>query len=329
VKSLRAAVALALTGCGASPTYLQGSGYIADRLATLGWVLLAIACAVVVAIAILVPVAVLRRRAPARADRMSSAGGLSWIVIGGIVIPAVILLGTMIYSLRVLAATQRPKAKPAVAVQVIGHRWWWEVRYPGTRPQETFTTANEIHIPVGVPVQLELTTADVIHSFWIPQLAGKTDLIPGQRNVAWIEADTAGRYWGHCGEYCGLQHANMMMAVVAEAPAQFSAWLERQRRPAPAPSAPVALAGRDVFTRKACAMCHTVRGTEASGVLGPDLTHLASRGTIAAGALTNSHGNLAGWVANPQALKPGVLMPPVPLSPDELHALVGYLRDLR
>jgi len=329
VRSLRAAAALALTGCGASPTYLRGSGYVADRLATLGWVLLAIAAAVVVVIGLLVLAAVLRRRPPASTDRMSSAGGLSWIVIGGIVVPAVILLGSMVYSLRVLAATDRPEAKPALAIQVIGHRWWWEVRYPGSSPQETFTTANEIHVPVGLPVQLELTAADVIHSFWIPQLAGKTDLIPGQRNVAWIEADTAGRYWGHCGEYCGLQHANMMMAVVAEAPAEFSRWLEAQRRPAPTPSLPAALAGRAVFTRTACAMCHTVRGTEASGVMGPDLTHLASRRSIAAGALTNSHGNLAGWIANPQALKPGVLMPAVPLQPDELHALVSYLRDLR
>ena len=206
---------------GPSPSYLHGAGYIGERVATLGWVLLAIAAAVIVAVAVLVCVAILRPRAE-EPGPMPRGGGLSWIVIGGVVMPAIILLGTMVYSLAVLAQTSRPNGKPALAVQVVGHRWWWEVRYPGTSPEQVFVTANEIHIPVGVPVRLELTTADVIHSFWIPQLAGKTDLIPGQRNVAWIEADTAGRYWGHCGEYCGLQHANMMMTVVAEPAAEFT-----------------------------------------------------------------------------------------------------------
>lgn len=254
---------------------------------------------------------------------MPRGGGLSWIVIGGVVMPAIILLGTMVYSLAVLAQTSRPNGKPALAVQVVGHRWWWEVRYPGTSPEQVFVTANEIHIPVGVPVRLELTTADVIHSFWIPQLAGKTDLIPGQRNVAWIEADTAGRYWGHCGEYCGLQHANMMMTVVAEPAAEFTGWLAAQRLPAAAGGQ-----GRAVFDRSACAVCHTVRGTDAAGILGPDLTHVASRATIAAGALANSQGNLVGWIANPQGIKPGVLMPAVPLSPGDLQAVVSYLREL-
>jgi cytochrome c oxidase subunit 2 len=317
----------ALAACGPSPTYLHGAGYISERLATLGWVLLAIATVVVLVIAVLVPVAVLRRR-PAAEGPMPQGGGLRWIVVGGIAVPAVILLGTMIYSVSVLAETARPPARPALAVQVIGHRWWWEVRYPGTSPGEGFVTANEIHIPVGLPVRLELSTADVIHSFWIPQLAGKTDLIPGQRNDAWIEADTVGRYWGHCGEYCGLQHANMMMAVVAEPPSRFTRWLQAQRRPAPEPETAEARVGRQVFDGSACGLCHTVRGGDAGGVLGPDLTHVASRSTLAAGTLTNSHGNLAGWVADPQAIKPGVLMPSVPLSPDELHALVSYLRGL-
>jgi cytochrome c oxidase subunit 2 len=178
-------------------------------------------------------------------------------------------------------------------------------------------------------VRLELSTADVIHSFWIPQLAGKTDLIPGQRNVMWIEADSGGSYWGHCGEYCGVQHANMMMSVVAQEPDDFARWADRQRQAALTPAAPLAAEGADVFRGSACATCHAVRGTPAGGDLGPDLTHVGSRAMLAAGTLPNSHGNLAGWVANPQGIKPGVLMPSVPLEPEQLHAVVAYLQSLR
>jgi len=320
--------ALALAGCAESPTYLRSYGYIGDHLARLGWVLLAIASAVVVMTAVLVLIAVFRRRPGAETRLVRSGGGIRWIVVGGIVVPAVILLGVLVYATTTYAEVVQPALKPAVTVQVVGHRWWWEVRYAGATPSQTFVTANELHIPVGQPVRLELATADVIHSFWIPQLAGKTDLIPGQRNVAWIEADRPGRYWGHCGEYCGLQHANMMMAVVAESPAEFTRWAEGQRGPAQVPAAAPAQAGEAVFTKSACALCHTVRGTEAGGGLGPDLTHLASRATIAAGVLPNRRGHLAGWVANPQGIKPGVLMPSVPLSSADLNALLAYLESL-
>jgi len=317
-----------LAACAGAPTYLQGRGYVADHEATLGWVLLAIASAVVLVIAILVLAATLRRRPPGD-DLIREGGGLRWIVIGAIVVPSVILLGTTIYSTVVLARVARPPAPPSIVVQVIGHRWWWEVRYPGASPAEAFATANEIHIPVHQPVRLELSTADVIHSFWIPQLAGKMDLIPGQTNVTWIEADTAGAYRGQCAEYCGLQHAGMRMAVVADPPAGFTRWREAQRQGAAAPAPGLAASGEQVFQRSACAVCHTVRGTAAGGVVGPDLTHVASRATLAAGVLPNTHGNLAGWVANPQGIKPGVIMPAVPLRPEDLHAVVAYLQALK
>jgi cytochrome c oxidase subunit 2 len=317
-----------LAACEGAPSYLQGRGYVADREATLGWVLLAIASAVVVVIAILVLGATFRRRPPG-GDLIREGGGMRWIVIGAIIVPSVILLGTTIYSTVVLARVARPAARPSVVVQVIGHRWWWEVRYPGTSPAEAFATANEIHIPVHQPVQLELSSADVIHSFWIPQLAGKMDLIPGQTNVTWIEADTAGAYRGQCGEYCGLQHAGMRMSVVADSPAEFTRWLQAQRQGAAAPAADLAAAGEQVFQRSACAVCHTVRGTEAGGAVGPDLTHFASRATLAAGVLPNTQGNLAGWVANPQGIKPGVIMPAVPLRPADLHAVIAYLQALK
>jgi cytochrome c oxidase subunit 2 len=319
---------LAAAGCDSAPTYLRTSGYIGDREATLGWVLLAIASAVVVIIAVLVLAAIYRRR-PAGQELVRVEGGLSWIYLGGIAIPALILIGVTVYSLLVLRQVATPPQQPSMTVQVIGHTWWWEVHYPGHSPDELVTVANEIHIPVGRPVRLELSTADVIHSFWFPQLAGKTDLIPGQRNVAWIEARTPGTYWGHCAEYCGRQHANMMMSVVADPPAQFARWLEAQRRPAAEPTAADADSGREVFTRSACAMCHTIRGTGAGGALGPDLTHVGSRRTIAAGTLPNNFGNLAGWIGNPQALKPGVTMPAVPLRPEELRTVVSYLHSLQ
>ncbi|MGN6393449.1 MAG: cytochrome c oxidase subunit II [Gemmatimonadales bacterium] len=327
IRSPLALVAL-LAACAQAPTYLEGHGYVADREATLGWVLLAIACVVVVVIAVLVLAATFGRRA-AGAELMREGGGLRWIVIGAVIVPSVILLGTMIYSTAVLARVAQPAAKPPIVVQVIGHRWWWEVRYPGAAPSDAFATANEIHIPVRVPVQLELSTADVIHSFWIPQLAGKTDLIPGQTNVTWIEADTAGSYWGQCGEYCGLQHAGMHMSVVADSPAGFTRWEEAQRRVAATPVADLAVEGQKVFQGSACAVCHAVRGTDAGGAVGPDLTHIGSRAMLAAGVLPNTHGNLAGWIANPQGIKPGVIMPAVPLRPEDLHAVVAYLQSLK
>jgi cytochrome c oxidase subunit 2 len=190
------------------------------------------------------------------------------------------------------------------------------------------TTANEIHIPVGRPVRFEVVAGDVIHSFWIPELAGKTDLIPGQRNVMWLEADHPGVYRGQCAEYCGMQHSKMAMSVVADPPAAFGAWLARQRLPAASPSDPDMVAGEAVFTTSACALCHTIRGTPARGRVGPDLTHLASRRMIAAGTLPNTRGYLAGWIANPQALKPGNVMPAVPLRPTELQVLITYLQSL-
>lgn len=320
-------LAIAVAGCAHAPTYLHTYGYLGDRQASLGWVLLSIASIVVLVVTGLVIVGVYRPRNEA-ANVMRTAGGVRWIVIGGIAVPAIILLGVLFLAMRTLAATDAPPANPAVTIEVVGHRWWWEIRYPGRSPGDLFTSANEVRIPTGQPVRLELTTADVIHSFWIPQLAGKTDLIPGQRNVTWIEADSAGTYWGHCGEYCGLQHANMLLSVTAEPQAQFTGWLENQRRPAAEPTHDPARAGREVLTQSACALCHTIRGTQAGGGVGPDLTHLASRSTIAGGTLPNTRGNLAGWIANPQAIKPGVLMPAVPLAPADLLALVAYLESL-
>jgi cytochrome c oxidase subunit II len=311
-----------------SPTYLRTFGPIGDRLATLGWSLLIISSVVVLVVSVLVLVGVLRRGTRSFAPVERAGGGLRWIVIGGIVVPTVILVVVFVLTMVTQAAVASPATPPALTVRVTGHQWWWEVQYLDPAPDRIATTANEIHIPVGRPVRIEVAAGDVIHSFWVPELAGKTDLIPGQTNVTWVQADHPGVYRGQCAEYCGMQHAKMAMSVVAEPPAAFEEWLARQRQPAAPPSDADLKAGEAVFAGSACSLCHTIRGTMAGGRLGPDLTHLAGRRTIAAGTLPNTRGYLAGWIANPQALKPGTVMPAVPLKSTELQVLITYLQSL-
>jgi cytochrome c oxidase subunit 2 len=311
----------------ASPSFLRTYGFVAGREAWLGWILLGIAAVVVLVVSALVVGGARRgrRSEPGRINR--DGDGLRWIVIGGIVVPSLVLVGVLVLTVTTQAAIATP-AGTDLTVRVTGRQWWWEVTYLDPSPSLIATTANEIHIPVGLPVRLQVVSGDVIHSFWIPELAGKTDLIPGQQNVMWLEADRPGVYHGQCAEYCGLQHAKMAMEVVAEPPDAFARWLERQRAPAAAPAGNDAAAGARVFATTACALCHTVRGTMAGGRLGPDLTHVAGRRTIAAGTIANTRGNLLGWIENPQAFKQGTLMPAVPLKGRELDDLTAYLQSL-
>jgi cytochrome c oxidase subunit II len=310
-----------------SPSFLRTYGFVAGREAWLGWLLLGIAAVVVLVVSALVLAGALRRRRsePGRIER--ERDGLRWIVVGGIVVPSLVLIGVLVLTVTTQAAIATP-AGTHLTVRVTGRQWWWEITYLDPSPSLIATTANEIHIPVGRPVRLQVVSGDVIHSFWIPELAGKTDLIPGQENVMWLEANRPGVYHGQCAEYCGLQHAKMAMEVIAEPPDAFARWLERQRAPAAAPAGTDAAAGARVFATTACALCHTVRGTMAGGRLGPDLTHLAGRRTIAAGTIANTRGNLLGWIENPRAFKPGTLMPAVPLQGRELDALTAYLQSL-
>jgi cytochrome c oxidase subunit 2 len=226
---------------------------------------------------------------------------------------------------------QLTAAPPAGALQVrvTGHQWWWEVEYRDSLPQDWAFTANEIHVPVGRPVVFELRASDVIHSFWVPNLGVKRDMIPGDETSVWFQADTAGVYRGQCAEFCGHQHAKMAFLIVAEPPERFAAWLERQRDTARTPADSVAARGQEVFLGSTCVMCHTVSGTPAGSRVGPNLTHLAGRRTIAAGSLPNTRGNLAGWIVDPQRIKPGVRMPPNELAPDDLQALLAYLESLK
>jgi cytochrome c oxidase subunit 2 len=311
--------------------YLATFGPRADAATALTWGLLCLSAFVVVVIAALVLIGALarwQRRAPSAADLPASRprSGLSWIYVG-IGLTSIALAVSIVWTVQVLAAVNSPSRPAAVTIEITGRQWWWEVRYLGPEPKDEFITANELHIPVGQPVMVRLLSADVIHSFWVPSLTGKTDAIPGRANVAWLQADRAGVYRGQCTEYCGEQHAHMAVYVAADRPSDFAAWAARQRQGAAPPASAEALQGQAVFVRR-CGACHTVRGTEAGGLVGPDLTHLAGRKTIASGLLPNTVGNLDGWILDPQALKPGAKMPPIRLAPAELAAVTAYLEGL-
>ncbi|MDQ2670213.1 MAG: cytochrome c oxidase subunit II [Gemmatimonadota bacterium] len=256
--------------------------------------------------------------------------GARWMVAGGIAFPTVVLTALFVLSLDSLGALYpRGNADGVFTVEVIGRQWWWDVRYLDTAPQRIVPSANEIHIPVGQRVRVLLRSDDVIHSFWVPGLQGKMDMIPGRTTVTWLQADSAGTWRGQCAEYCGMQHAKMALVVVAEPPEQFARWLASEARPAVPPADSALAADREAFLQSGCVLCHTVRGTPARGGTGPDLTHVASRRTLAAGELPNTLGNLYGWIANPQALKPGSHMPAVEMTPGQLHAIARYVASLR
>lgn len=250
--------------------------------------------------------------------------GRRLIIWGGIVMPVVVLLFLFAITLSAMASETTGGAD-ALTIEVTGKQWWWEVHYT----EQQFYTANEIHIPAGQPVQFKLRSEDVIHSFWIPQLNGKKDMTPGRVTTLWIQANQPGIYWGECAEYCGTQHAKMQFVVVAHTPDEFAAWVEAQQLPAREPESELEQRGQEVFLGSTCITCHTVRGTHATGELGPDLTHLASRRTLGAGTVENNTGNLGGWVADPHSIKPGNLMPPTDsLNSEDFQALLSYLESL-
>ena len=227
---------------------------------------------------------------------------------------------------RSLAAAAR---NPKLAITVTAHQWWWDVQYTPVDPSHIIRTANELHLPVGVPTEITLKSDDVIHSFWIPKLAGKQDVIPGRVTDAQILPRQIGQYRGQCAEFCGAEHANMALDVTVESMADFKKWAAAQLQPATAPTTPLAAAGFNYVTTRQCSVCHNITGTPANGQVGPDLTHFASRKTIAAGTLPLTTGNLYGWVADPQSQKPGSQMPTMQIAPQDLHAIVAYLETLK
>lgn len=316
------AVALPAASRAQTHSVLQPQGEDAARIAEIGWVLYLGAAAIFVAAALLLGLAMY---GPARARRLLGRPAL--IVAAGVAFPTAALTALLVYALQAAAAMARGP-EPALRIEVAGELWWWRVRYRDAGGGLLFETANEIRIPAGVPVEFLLRSDNVIHSFWAPSLAGKLDLVPGRVNRLRVLAPEPGVFRGFCAEYCGAQHANMRFEVQALEPARFEQWMQAQRRPAAA-AAPALRLGERVFQRD-CAQCHAVRGTAAAGTLGPDLTHVGSRPMLAAGALSNNVGALAGWIAGGQHIKPGNRMPAFDhLSGPELRAVAGYLDGLK
>lgn len=348
--ALTAVAPLALAaGCGdaqQNQSMLDPAGVGAQAVDGHWWTMLVIGVIVWVIVVGAMIAALARRRSSTASDRAGRRAPMV-VLVAGAIIPAVIIVAVMAQSVIVTRSTDPGLAgDDARVVEVIGHRFWWEVRYPDA----DVVDANEIHIPAGERVRLEITSGDVIHSLWVPPLGGKVDMIPGRSNTMWLQTDTPGVYWGQCAEYCGVQHALMRFAVVVHEPQEYDGWLAARSRvgeptpptppalPTPAsptpggptqrPQADLVAQGREVFMSSSCVYCHAVAGTEARGTFGPDLTHLASRQSLAAGILPNNRGNLAGWILDPQSIKPGNEMPGTDLSGPDLQALLNYLESL-
>jgi cytochrome c oxidase subunit 2 len=251
-----------------------------------------------------------------------------WAVGSAVAVTVLTLFVILVLSVITGKRVEGLTSKNPLTIRITGHQWWWEVTYPNSQADQTVTTANEIHVPIKTPVVLLTNSADVIHSFWAPSITGKRDLLPGYSSAFWFQVDQPGIYRGQCAEFCGLQHAHMGFSVIAESADQFQAWQQQQLKAAADPTSAEATHGREVFLSHACLMCHTIRGTDAGSHVGPDLTHVASRNMIAAETLPNTPGALAGWILDPQRIKPGTGMAPNVLSPDDLQSLIVYLRSL-
>jgi cytochrome c oxidase subunit 2 len=293
----------------------------------LGWVLATVCVAVCIIIGVLLVAAMARKRQAADfRDIGREEEGLGWIYIGT-GISTCILFALAVYAMITLNAIAKPAKVPGLTLTVTGYDWWWKVVYEDEDPMRRFVTANEIHIPVGVPILIKLDSADVIHAFWVPLLGGKTQLIPGLMNQQWLQADVAGTYRGQCSQYCGAQHAHMALEVIAQDLADFKNWQEAQRQNVVLSSAASTADGLKLFMDR-CSGCHAIRGTEATGDHGPDLTHLNSRHLIAGGMLVNNSKQVIEWITHAQELKPGSRMPSIALSQPEIAELSALLATL-
>jgi cytochrome c oxidase subunit 2 len=315
---------LLLAACGGdSPSALDRAGSESDRLATVWWIAFGAAAAVYVIVAGLVVFGALRK-GDARHDAPRDRREQVVIAIGGVLVPFLILLFFAYVTVETSAHLRQQTSNTALQIEVRGERWFWDVRYP----QLGIRTANEVHLPVGRPIHIKLLSDNVIHSFWVPQLAGKEDMVPGQPNDLTFTAKRAGRYRGLCAEYCGVEHARMQFIVFADEPTDFGRWTAQQQQRSTLPTSDEEAAGELVFMREACAGCHTIRGTPANGTIGPDLTDVGSRSTIGSGILDNTPENMKKWIGDTQGVKPGALMPTIPLSQRDLDAVVAYLEGL-
>ncbi|WP_407114456.1 cytochrome c oxidase subunit II [Bradyrhizobium sp. LMG 9283] len=317
--------------CAGQQSALDPQGFQSEQIRYTLFIFLAVAAIVWAAVVIVLGLGMLRRKRSIDQPldlHQPFEERTGRVILGLGIATTVIVLGLSFVSY----AGQRTvfaKDENALTLKIIGHQWWWEVRYEADSPHQSFVTANEIRIPTGKPVKLELESADVIHSFWVPSLTGKMDLITGQKNELQFTAKNVGVYRGQCAEFCGLQHAHMAFAVIALPPDEFGRWRDHENQSASSPADPLGKRGQALFQARGCALCHNISGTLAGGQLGPDLTHIGSRTTIAAGTLPNTPGTLGAWIADPQHIKPGNLMPKMPLQSDELIAILHYLEQLK
>jgi cytochrome c oxidase subunit 2 len=318
-------LALPLAGCSSTQSILQPATGSARQIAGLFYTIFYLALAVFVLVEGLLVYFVIRYQRRTNSELPDQVHGNTPLEIAWTLAPALVLAVVFVLTVRTMSAVSvSAQPSPTVNVRVVGHQWWWEFQYPDLN----IVTANDLHIPVGEVVGITLESDNVIHSFWVPQLTGKTDVVPDHQNKTWLRAEAPGDYNGQCAEFCGSQHAHMLFHVVAQTPAEFAAWVQQQQTTPPTATGDSAK-GADVFAKGACVGCHTIEGTKAQGKVGPNLTHFGSRLSIAAGTLPNTPENLALWLKNPQAVKPENDMPNLGLSAADIQALVAYLESLK
>jgi cytochrome c oxidase subunit 2 len=323
-------IATTLPAYGRVQSALDPAGPDSARISHLWWLMLIVCTAVFLLVLAFMLQGIYRaRRRDAAATDDQAKRRMTRAVTVATGITTLILFALLVASIMAGRAISSTSTEDVIDVEVIGHQWWWEFTYKDAAASQQVSTANELHVPVGKTVVLKLTSRDVIHSFWVPNLQGKKDLIPGHYIIFPLRADREGTFRGQCAEFCGPQHAHMAFTVIAQPEDQFQAWLAAERQPAAAPTDPLLARGQQVFLSKPCVMCHTIRGTPAGSRVGPELTHIATRPTIAAGTLEMNRGNLAGWVVDAQGIKPGNHMPPNSLTSEELDALLAYLESLK
>jgi cytochrome c oxidase subunit II len=333
---------LMLGGCSSAQSTFDAHGPASHSIAGLSLFMTILFLVISIIMWVLIGFAFYKRRGSlATHEPIDAGGGQMWIAVGGIAIPLIVLTVLFVLGLQLLRdfpihgmhggavhAQMQQSMKPEI--RIIGHQWWWEIHYLNDDPSKEFTTANELHLPSGRPINIEVETQDVMHSFWVPALHGKVDLIPGQANYIRLEASQPGTYTGQCAEYCGAEHARMRMLAIAETPDEYAAWQEAQLKPGAEPTTSDAIAGQKIFLSGPCSMCHQVRGTVAGGRVAPDLTHIGSRRLIAANSYQNNDAYLEAWVTHAQSLKPEAEMPNLTqFTGEQLHDLVAYLRQLQ
>ncbi|UWZ86676.1 cytochrome c oxidase subunit II [Occallatibacter riparius] len=337
-----AAMLVALAGCHTVQSTFDPHGPAAERISHLSLFMTVLFLVITAIMWLLFAIAFYKRRGDLTEHApIDTGGGEMWIAVGGIAIPLIVLSVLFVWGLALLRAfpihgmhggpshaMMAHSMKPAILI--VGHQWWWEIHYLSDDPSMEVTTANELHLPVGKPVNIRLETRDIMHSFWVPALHGKVDLIPGQPNYLRIEAAQPGEYQGQCAEYCGAEHARMRILAIAQTPNEYEAWLAGQRQPGNEPATEAAKAGQKIFLAGPCSMCHTVRGTQAGGNVAPDLTHIGSRQMIAANYYRNNDAYLEAWITHAQSLKPQTQMPNLThFTGEQLADLTAYLRQLQ